>query len=108
LNFEPSTIALISLLQTQAVVLHLIDQLPDPPLGSGYHVYLNNLFLSTKFVEYARTRGVAVTGTYRETGGVIHELLALKKKDNKDVIPWGETYSMPTKNGKVCQIGWKD
>jgi hypothetical protein len=28
--------------------------------------------------------------------------------DKKDVIPWGETYSMYTPNGEVCQVGWKD
>jgi len=94
--------------KTQAVVLHLLNQLPKPPEGSGYHVFLDNLFVSTKFIEYARSQGVAVTGTCRTNAGVIQELLDLKKKDNKDVIPWGETYSMPIENGQVCQIGWKD
>jgi hypothetical protein len=49
-----------------------------------------------------------VTGTCRTKGGVFKELLDLQKKDKKDVIPWGETYSMYTPNGEVCQIGWKD
>ena len=31
----------------QAVVLHLIIRLPKPLKGSGYHVYLDNLFVST-------------------------------------------------------------
>ncbi len=30
--------------KTQAVVLHLIKRLPEPPQGSGYHVFLDNLF----------------------------------------------------------------
>jgi hypothetical protein len=90
--------------KTQAIVLHLLKQLPQPPQGSGYHVFLNNLFVSTRFIKYARSQGVAVTGTCRDTGGVIQELLDLKKKDKKDVIPWGETYSMPTENGEVCHI----
>ena len=34
----------------QAVVLYLIKRLPKPPEGSGYHVYLDNLFVSTRFV----------------------------------------------------------
>jgi hypothetical protein len=34
----------------QAVVLHLIKRLPKPPESSGYHVYLDNLFISTRFV----------------------------------------------------------
>jgi hypothetical protein len=94
--------------KTQAVVLHLIKRLPKPPKGSGYHVYLDNLFVSTRFVQYARSQGVAITGTCRTTGGVIKELLDLQKSDKKDVIPWGETYSMYTPNGEVCHIGWKD
>jgi hypothetical protein len=65
--------------KTQAVVLHLIKRLPKPPKGSGYHVYLDNLFVSTRFVQYARSQGVAITGTYRITGGVIQELLDLQK-----------------------------
>jgi hypothetical protein len=36
--------------KTQAVVLHLLNRLPKPPQGSGYHVYLNNLFISTRFI----------------------------------------------------------
>ena len=94
--------------KTQAVVLYLINRLPKPPKGSGYHVFLDNLFVSTKFVQYARSQGVAVTGTCLTDSGVIQELLNLYKKDKKDVIPWGETYSMYTPNGEVCQIGWKD
>ncbi len=54
--------------KTQAVVLHLINRLPKPLKGSSYHLFLDNLFVSTKFVEYARSQGVAVTGTCRTTG----------------------------------------
>jgi hypothetical protein len=57
--------------KTQAVVLHLISQLLRPPNDSGYYVFLNNLFISTQFVKYARAQGIAVTSTYRDTGGVI-------------------------------------
>jgi Transposase IS4 len=94
--------------KTQAVILHLIKRLPKPPQGSGYHVFLDNLFVSTRLVEYARSQGVGVTGTCREKGAVIQELLDLKKSDRRDVIPWGKTYSMPTTSSKVCQVGWKD
>jgi hypothetical protein len=41
--------------KTQAVVLYLIKRLPKPPEGSGYYVYLDNLFISTRFIQYART-----------------------------------------------------
>jgi hypothetical protein len=34
----------------QAVVLYLIKRLPEPPKGSGYYVYLDNLFVSTRFI----------------------------------------------------------
>jgi hypothetical protein len=36
--------------KTQVVVLHSIKRLPKPPTESGYYVYLNNLFVSTRFV----------------------------------------------------------
>jgi hypothetical protein len=37
-------------------------------------------------VEYARSQGISITGTCRDTRGVIQELLDLKKMDKKDVI----------------------
>jgi hypothetical protein len=61
----------------QVVVLYLIKRLPKPPEGSGYYIYLNNLFISTRFIQYARTQGVAITGTCRITGRVIKELFDL-------------------------------
>jgi hypothetical protein len=94
--------------KTQAVILHLIGRLPPPPAGSGYHCYLDNLFVSHKFLLFARSRGIGLSGTCRDNGGVIQELLNLKKSDKKDIIPWGETHWFPTIDGKVCQIGWKD
>jgi hypothetical protein len=54
--------------------------------GFKYHVFLDNLFISTRFIKYARTQGIAITGTCRDTGGVIQELLDLKKSDKKDII----------------------
>ena len=68
------------------MVLHLIKQLPSPPKGSGYHVFLDNLFVSTRFVKYARIQGIGVTGTYRDKSGIIKELAELKKQDKKNVI----------------------
>jgi hypothetical protein len=94
--------------KTQAVVLHLIKRLPIPPQQCGYHVFLDNLFVSTRFVEYARSLGIGVTGTCRDKAGVNKELLKLKKMDKKDVISWGTTFSIPTPSGKVCHVGWKD
>jgi hypothetical protein len=94
--------------KTQVVVLHLIKRLLKPPTGSRYYVFLDNLFVFTKLVEYARAQGIGVTGTCKDNRGVVQELLNLKKSDKKDIIKWGTTYFMPTESGKVCQIGWKD
>jgi hypothetical protein len=47
-------------------------------------------------VKYARSIGIIVTGTCKDIGGVIQELLDLKKKDKKYVISWGITYSFLT------------
>jgi hypothetical protein len=66
--------------KTQAVVLHLIKRLPKPPQGSGYHVFLDNLFVSTRFIEYARSQGVGVTRTCRDKSGINQELLKLKRR----------------------------
>jgi hypothetical protein len=51
---------------------------------------------------------VAPSVSRPNNAGVIQELITLKKKDKKDIIPWGETHSLPSADGKVCQIGWKD
>jgi hypothetical protein len=88
--------------------LHLIKQLLKPFVGFRYHIFLDNLFVSTKLVKYACAQGIRVIGTCKDNKGVIQKLLDLKKLDKKDVIKWGTTYSMPTESGKVCQIGWKD
>jgi hypothetical protein len=79
--------------------------LPKPPPEYSYHVFLDNLLVSIKMVEYAHLIGIVVTATCRYIGGVIQELLELKNKDKKYVIPWGMMYSFPTASGKVCHIG---
>jgi hypothetical protein len=94
--------------KTQVVVLYLIKRLPKPPEGSGYHVYLNNLFISTCFIQYARSQGIIITGTCRTTGRIIKELLDLQKSDKKNVIPWDKTYSRYIPNREVCHVRWKD
>jgi 3'-phosphoadenosine 5'-phosphosulfate sulfotransferase (PAPS reductase)/FAD synthetase len=40
--------------KTQVVVLHLIRQLLKPLRGSRYYIFLDNLFVFTKLVKYAR------------------------------------------------------
>ena len=91
--------------KTQAVVLHLLEQLPP----ARYHVYLDNLFTSHKLMEVLRSRGFSATGICRTNSGVISELVDLKKNDKgKDELPWGTLISMPTASGLVNQCGWKD
>jgi hypothetical protein len=40
--------------KTQVIVLHLINRLLKPLKGCGYYIFLNNLFISTRFIKYAR------------------------------------------------------
>jgi hypothetical protein len=90
--------------RTQAVVLKLLERLP----GKGYHCFMDNLFVSERFLEFLRSKGYGATGTCRTNSGVITELIDLKKKDKGDTIPWGTLRAMPTRSGKVIQVGWKD
>ena len=91
--------------KTQAVVLHLLEQLPP----ARYHVYLDNLFTSCQLIEVLRSRGFGATGTCRTNAGVISELVDIKKNDKgKNELPWGTLISMPTESNLVNQVGWKD
>ncbi len=69
--------------KTQAVALHLIRRLPKPSIGCSYHGFLDNLFVSTRMVTYARSLGMAITVICRDTGGVIQELLDLKRSTRR-------------------------
>jgi hypothetical protein len=86
----------------------LIKRLPKPPQGSGYHVFLDNLFVYIRIIKYICSQGISITSTCGDNTGVIQEFLDLKKKDKKDIIKWGETYYIPTENNQVCYIRWKD
>jgi hypothetical protein len=57
--------------KTQVVVLHLIKRLLKPLKGLGYHVFFNNLFISTRIVKYTCSQGVGITSTCRDNRGVI-------------------------------------
>jgi hypothetical protein len=41
--------------KTQVVVLYLINRLPKPLKGLRYYVFLNNLFVFTRLVEYTKS-----------------------------------------------------
>lgn len=91
--------------KTQAVVLHLLQQLPP----ARYHVYIDNLFTSNALMELLRSHGFGATGTCRTNAGVISELIDIKKNDKgPNEMPWGTLIEMPIASGLVNQCGWKD
>jgi hypothetical protein len=90
----------------QIVVVQLLEQMPkrDPPYV--YHVYLDNLFVSEKFLELLRSLGYVATGTCRTISGVFSELIDLKSKDKgKNEMPWGTLYAFPTESNQINQVG---
>ena len=48
--------------KTQVVALYLVKRLLKPPPGYSYHVFLNNLFISIRIVEYAYSLGIIIIG----------------------------------------------
>jgi Transposase IS4 len=57
--------------KTQAVAFQLLESL----LGTGYYCFMDNLFISTRFLEFLRTKDYGATGIYYTNTGVISELL---------------------------------
>jgi hypothetical protein len=90
--------------KTQAVAHKLIESLP----GSGYHIFMDNLFTPTKFFELLRQRGFGATRTCCTKPGVVEALVEMKKSDKKDVIPWGTKVLFPAHSNQFLQMGWKD
>ena len=89
---------------TQAVALKLLQRLSK----KRYHLWIDNLFTSTRFLEVLADLGYSGTGTYRTSSGVVKELIEFKKSDTNDTVRWGTKKSYFTESGKVCQTGWKD
>ena len=84
--------------KAQAVVLHLLEQLPP----ARYYVYLDNLFTSYGLMEVLWSRGFGATSTCRTNAGIISELMDIKKNDKgKDELPWGTLISMSTESNLV-------
>jgi hypothetical protein len=69
--------------KTQAVALLLLKRLPKKP----YHLWIDNLFTSTRFLELLRKRGYGGTGTCRTNSRVLYKLVQIKKNDSNDTIP---------------------
>ena len=90
--------------KTQAVAYELLRRLPR----QGYHVYIDNLFTSMRFLEFLRKHGYGATGTCRTNSGVLQELINIKKSDTNDIIPWGTLEIRYTENVMVSQMAWKD
>jgi hypothetical protein len=88
-------------------VVYLLEQLPATK--HSYHIYIDNLFTSTKLLKLLQKRGFAAIGTCRTNAGVLSELVELKKKDKgKGEMPWGTLHHMLVESNRVNQIGWKD
>ena len=95
---------------TQAIVAHLLNQLPPPlTLNYSYYCFMDNLFSTPKLFSLLRTRNIAATGTTR-TGRITSEQLAAIKasKSKKDFMPWGTLYAQKHTSEDVMQFGFKD
>src|SRR6266480_5254973 len=92
--------------KTEATVLHLLDHLPTQ--NSPYKVWLDNLFTSTKLLEYLKNAGYGATGTCRVNSGVCEQFVEKKKTDRKkDAIEWGTLFQEPTMSNEIMQSAWK-
>lgn len=101
--------------KTQAVVTKMMDRLPQPTDSKPlYHLWLDNLFTSTKFLEYMRNaKQIGISGTTRTNAGILDPILDMNKKDkgksgSADTLPWGTLISLSTASNLVAQVGWKD
>jgi len=88
--------------KTQAIAVKLIQRLPNE--GKGTYIFVDNLFISTKFALYLRSLNIGVTGTARTKSGIIKRLIDIKKGDKDDYIPWGTIESRYTVNGLLYYI----
>jgi len=91
--------------RTQAVIWHMLKRLPRTIVR---HCFLDNLFVSYKFLAFMRQEGFAITGTTRPQSGVHKKLINIQKSDKKDIVPWGTVDAVTTPCGLVQQIGFKD
>ena len=93
--------------KTQAVVAKLVAMLPKD--NGNYHLWIDNLFTSTRFLEFLRTvLNCGATGTTRTNSGIVQPLLDLKASDKNDKLPWGTIQCFSTPSNLVRHIGWKD
>ncbi|KFA80179.1 hypothetical protein S40288_10055 [Stachybotrys chartarum IBT 40288] len=87
---------------TQAVVIALVNKLPE----GTYHVFLDNLFSSPDLFKALRVLGIGATGTCRTNCGLFRDIVIAKENDRKGkgLWPWGQIQTWPTPDNKVNQI----
>lgn len=92
--------------KTQAVVVHLLEQLPP----QRYIVYLDNLFTSNALLEHLRSLDFGAIGTARVDAGIIDRLVDMKKNALKKghKLKYNEVHVAVSPSGKVCHILWND
>ena len=93
----------INLNPTQKVVTYLLGLLPK----AAYHVFLDNLFSSPNLFVILRESGIGASGTARANSGIFKELVEEKKHPDPSK-PWGWIRAVPTQDGLVNQMAWKD
>jgi hypothetical protein len=84
---------------TQAVVIALVNKLPE----GTYHVFLDNLFSSPDLFKALRILGIGATGTCRTNCGLFRDIVIAKENDRKGkgLWPWGQIQTWPTPDNKV-------
>jgi hypothetical protein len=63
--------SVIHIVPTQTIAFQFLESLP----GTGYYCFINNLFISIRFLEFFRTKGYGITSIYRINTRIISELL---------------------------------
>lgn len=70
-------------------------------LGSGFHIYMDNLYTSSKLFEDPATMRFGTCGTYREGKGCPCGRDALEKYSLRGTIWW-------TRQGPIIFVKWMD
>jgi hypothetical protein len=68
--------------KTQAIAFSFLERL----LGKGYYYFMDNLFISKRFLEFLRKQGYNITSICRINSRVIIELIDLKKSNKGDKL----------------------
>ena len=88
---------------TQSVVAHLVEQLPQCHLG--YHLWLDNLFISVALCTYLHARNIGCSGTARVNSGIYKDLVKLKKHPPAD-LTWGQMFTRVNQSKAALGLAW--